>query len=267
MTDQGRGNADGSARGTATGGKGRSDHERDAGADARKVVPFPREWYGSPDELVPIDLGPPEADTADAAGSDTTQAAAFWEGGAGIDHELADPPNARLRDPATSRSAVRTEPARTSDRPSPPKPRSRRSSRRPLAVVALLAVVLAGGVAVLVSGPGTRNGTDPGARTRRQDASRAVTKAVTTPVTVTAKVPAHGARGKRTSTRTHAGRPSGDRAQSGTAAVRQPAATTQPASETNSPPSSQTSPPATTGGSLHSSGTGCAQSPDSGCLP
>ncbi len=266
MTDQGRGNADGSARGTVTGGKGRSDHERDADAEARKVVPFPREWYGSPDELVPIDLGPPEADAADVAGSDATQATAFWEGGAGTDHELADPPNARLRDPATSRSAARTEPARASDRPSPAKPRSRRSSRRPLAVVALLAVVLAGGAAVLVSGLGMQNGTDPGARARRQDASRAVTKNVTTPVTVTAKVPDHGARGKRTSTRTHAGRPSGGKAQSGTTAVRQPAAT-QPASEQDSVPSSETSPPAKTGGSSHSSGTGCAQSPDSGCLP
>ena len=161
MTDRGRGDADGSARGTVTGGKGRSDRERDADADARKVVPFPREWYGSPDDLLPIDLGRPEGDATDAAGSDATEAAAFWEGGAGTNHEVADPTDARLRDPATSRSADQNEPIRTSDGPSAPKPPSRRSPRRPLAVVALLAVVLAGGAAVLVSGLGMRNGTDP----------------------------------------------------------------------------------------------------------
>ena len=75
MTDRGRGDADGSARGTVTGGKGRSDRERDADADARKVVPFPREWYGSPDELMPIDLGRTEGDATDAAGSDAVEAA------------------------------------------------------------------------------------------------------------------------------------------------------------------------------------------------
>jgi len=266
MTDQGGGSADGSARGTATGGKSRSDHERDVDADARKVVPFPREWYGSPDELVPIDLGPPEADTADAAGSDATQAAAFWEGGAGTDHELANSPNARLRDPATSSSAVQAEPLRTSDRATPPKPPTRRFSMRPLAVAALLAVILAGAAAVLVSGLGTGRGTDPGARARRQDAARAVTKTVTTPVTVTTKVPTRGTRGRRPSARTHADRPAGDLAKSGAAGAQQPAVT-QPASEQTSLPSSETSPPAKTGSGSHNAGTGCAQSPDSGCLP
>jgi hypothetical protein len=263
MKDQGGGIADGSARGAGTGGKGRSDHERDADADARKVVPFPREWYGSPDELVPIDLGPPETDTADTAGADATQAAAFWEGGAGTEHELAYPSNARF-DPATSSSAVQTEPARSGDRPTPHKPSSQRSSRGRLAVVALLALVLAGGTAVLVSGLGARNGIHLGAHTRQQDASRAVIKTVTTPVTVKAKLPANGARGRRASTRTHASRPSGDRAHSGTTAVQPPA--TQPTSEQDSVPS-QTSPPVKIGGSSLSAGTGCAQSPDSGCLP
>ena len=108
MTDQGWGSADGSARGTATGAKGGSDDVRDA--DARKVVPFPREWYGSPDELVPIDLGPPEADAADAAGSAATEAAAFWEGDVGTERELADPADARRRDPATSRSPYKPSP-------------------------------------------------------------------------------------------------------------------------------------------------------------
>jgi hypothetical protein len=265
MTDQGWGGADGSARGTATGGKGGSDDVRDA--DARKVVPFPREWYGSPDELVPIDLGPPEADAADAAGSAATEAAAFWEGDVGTERELADPADARRRDPATSRSAVQAEPTRTRDRPSPPEPPSRRSSRRRLAVAALLAVVLASVAAMLVSGLGAEHATDPGARTQRQDASRAVTKTVTTPVTVTTKVPARGTRGNRLSTRAHAGRQAGDSGQSGTAAVQEPAAATQPASGQASVPSSETSPPATTGGSTQRAGTGCAQSPDSGCLP
>ncbi len=113
MTDQGWGNADGSARGTATGNRGGSEDGRDGGVDTRKVVPFPREWYGSPDELVPIDLGPPEVDATDAAETDATEAAAFWEGGAGGDHELTEPPDARLRDPATSGMAARTEHAPT----------------------------------------------------------------------------------------------------------------------------------------------------------
>ena len=267
MTGHGRGNAGGSARGTATGKRGGSDDGQGAGADARKVVPFPREWYGSPDELMPIDLGSPEADVADAAGFDATEAAAFWEGGVGADHRLADPSDQRRRDPARTRPAVHTEPGPTSDRPTRPQAASRRVAVRPLAVAALLAVALAGVAAVLVSGLGAAgHGTDPGARSQRHDASRAVTKTVTTPVTVTTKVPDHGGRGKRTSTRTHAGRPAGDSAQSGTTAVKQPAAT-HPTSDQDSVPSSQTSPPATAGGSLHSAGTGCTQSPDSGCLP
>jgi len=113
---------------------------------------------------------------------DTTQAAAFWEGGARIDHELADPPNARLARPVqTSRSAVRTEPARTSGpSQSPQATFTTLLATDPLAVVALLAVVLAGGVAVLVSGPGHsewhRSGRFAlGGRMR----PRAVTKAVT----------------------------------------------------------------------------------------
>jgi hypothetical protein len=265
MTDQGWGSADGSAGGTATGGKGGSDEGRDAGADARKVVPFPREWYGSPDELVPIDLGPPRADATDAANSDATEAAAFWEGGAGADHELADPPDTREHDPATSSSAARAEPPRTSDRPTSPKPATRRLSIRPLAVAALLAVILAGMAGLLVSGLGTRRGTDPGAGARRKDAARAVTQTVTTPVTVTTRVSARGTRGRRPSARRHADRPASDRAPSGTAVVQQPAAT-QPSDQT-SLPSSETTPPAKTGSGSHRAGTGCAQSPDSGCLP
>jgi hypothetical protein len=267
MTDQDWGSADGSARGTATGGKRGSDDGRDADADARKVVPFPREWYGSPDELVPIDLGPPKADGTDAANSDTTEAAAFWEGGAGTDHELADPPDTRQHDPSTSSSGVQAEPPRANDRSTPPTPPTRRFSIRPLAVAALLAVLLAGAAAVLVSGLGTVGGTDPGARARRHDAARAVTKTVTTPVTVTTKVPARGTRGRRPSTGAHAGRLSGDGAQAGTAAAQQPATTTQPTSEQGAAPSSETSPPAKTSGGSHSAGTGCAESPDSGCLP
>jgi hypothetical protein len=267
MTDQGWGSADGSARGTATGGKSGSDDGRDADEDARKVVPFPREWYGSPDELVPIDLGPPGADLTDATNSDATEAAAFWEGGAGTDHELADPPDTRQHDPATSSAAIQAEPPGTSDRPTPPKPPTRRFSIRPLVVAALFAVVLAGAATVLVSGLGTRRQIDASARARRQDEARAVTKTVTTPVTVTTKVPARVARGKRPSTGTHVGRPASDRTQSATARVQQPAATTPPASGQDSVPSSDTSPPVKTGSGSHSAGTGCAQSPDSGCLP
>jgi hypothetical protein len=230
-------------------------------------VPFPREWYGSPDELVPIDLAPPEADATDAAGSGATEAAAFWEGGAGTDHELADPSDQRRRDPATSRSAVHTEPAPTSDRPNRPKAASRRVAVRPLAVAALLAVVWAGVAAVVVSGLGARHGTDPGGLAQRQQAARALTETVTTPVTVTATAPARGTRGERPATHTHTGSAAGSRPDSGTAAAQQSAAAKQTAALEEPAPSSVTSTPAATGGSSQSPGAGCTQSPDSGCLP
>lgn len=50
-----------------------------AGATGANVVPFPRSWYGSPDELVPIDLEPPVTSGRQASVADAT---AFWGGDA-----------------------------------------------------------------------------------------------------------------------------------------------------------------------------------------
>src|SRR5579863_4448048 len=53
--------------------------EEGGAADTRaaNVVPFPRAWYGSVEELVPIDLAPPRS----AQRSDTVaDASAFWGG-------------------------------------------------------------------------------------------------------------------------------------------------------------------------------------------
>src|SRR5579875_15 len=53
--------------------------EGGVGGTETNVVPFPRSWYGSVDELVPIDTGPsPEPDRP----SSLADASAFWGGDA-----------------------------------------------------------------------------------------------------------------------------------------------------------------------------------------
>lgn len=60
-----------------SGAKEQAEEDRAAGGPAANVVPFPRSWYGSVDELVPIDPQPPRA----ARSSDTVaDANAFWAG-------------------------------------------------------------------------------------------------------------------------------------------------------------------------------------------
>lgn len=60
---------------------GAKDQAEAGGVDGAgaNVVPFPRSWYGSVDELVPIDPGPPP-DTDRSSSS--TDATAFWGGDA-----------------------------------------------------------------------------------------------------------------------------------------------------------------------------------------
>ena len=54
--------------------------EGGVGVAGAKVVPLPRSWYGSVDELVPIDPGPPPGPDGP---SSLTDASAFWGGGDG----------------------------------------------------------------------------------------------------------------------------------------------------------------------------------------
>lgn len=60
-----------------SGAKDQAEEGGAAGGAAANVVPFPRTWYGSVDELVPIDLEPPRnGRQSDPAGD----ASAFWGG-------------------------------------------------------------------------------------------------------------------------------------------------------------------------------------------
>jgi hypothetical protein len=78
MADHGR-NADGATGGIATGNAGTADATRAEPAAAPNVVAFPGDWIGPLDELVPINLEPPEQDSPDAS--------SFWDGDPTAVHE------------------------------------------------------------------------------------------------------------------------------------------------------------------------------------
>lgn len=77
MGDRGR-DAEGGAGGVATGETGPENARRAKHADAPNVVPFPGDWIGPLDELVPIDLDPLSEDGATASD--------FWDGDTAV-HE------------------------------------------------------------------------------------------------------------------------------------------------------------------------------------
>jgi hypothetical protein len=78
MADHGR-NADGATGGIATGDKGAAGATSADQAAEPNVVPFPGDWIGPLDELVPINLEPPEQDSPDAS--------SFWDGDPTAVHE------------------------------------------------------------------------------------------------------------------------------------------------------------------------------------
>jgi hypothetical protein len=310
LTDQDW-DVEGGAGGAASGGDGSAspsapaDGRRDgAQRDARsaKVVPFPGNWFGAVEDLVPIYPDPvpirpnpvppepvprevepvhsvvgvvPQPNTPPADASD------FWEGDAATLQELADTTDAPssialLRSPAaasrkSSRRVDADAAAQSGERDdgevgSPEKAGGRR--RRALAIGGLLAAaVIGGGVLALNLLPGAaKSGAvrHPGALgAASARRPQAITDTITASVTVTTKAP-------RRTHRHHAIRTAGTKTTA--AEVSKPTAdsgadTASPTSEVS--PASTTPPAGSSSGSGGSaaSGSGCVQSPDSGCLP
>ncbi len=277
MADQGWGDADDPAGGAADAGK-----KADADAQAN-VVQFPRDWIGPLDELVPIDLGP-DPTAASGAGD----AGGFWDGDISGERSVPEPdwddgPRAR----AGSRASARPNP--------PPAARGR---RRGLALSGGGLLLMAAVAVVLVATGGL--GRIGGGATRRDRQVRTLTETVTAPATerTTADVSA----GRRV----RSGALSAAATEHAAAAARRRQATDNAGTEahhrshatgaegapepTGATPEVGAGPSAsattgqnpgagvTTGDAVSTSGGGqssnssttgsaCAQSPDSGCLP
>jgi hypothetical protein len=286
MADQDRGNADGTAGGPAGGSMAGGEGGHVAGADAPNVVPFPRDWFGSVDDLVPIDLEPQSGSSA----------AAFWEGDAAVADDVAatrrqaeagtgtsngfdtggafDAGSRGTSGTASATSTVRGGRARGSRQPIG----SRRGvAWKIVAVAILLAAVFGGAAFVLNRNDAPRR--HAAAVQGQKHAAKPLTETVTAPVTVTATVPARtDVRKQRPKSpkRLHKTRPRTTIVDRTTAPIRP----TPPSSDvvsTSEPPAGSSSKnqdsgsaqgaASTPSASSQSSGGGCAQSPDSGCLP
>ncbi len=279
MADRGRGDANGQGGGADVGKSAAADAQM---ADAN-VVPFPRDWIGPLDELVPIDLGPaPAASSGDAAG--------FWGGDISGEREAPEPewgeePRADAR------------PQRSSD-PAPPHASQGRRRGLALSGCGVLLVAALAAVLLVTSGLGSSHDGPGVARPDRQ--VRTLTETVTAPagVTTTASVSAgrsvksgvliaatteHGTtRAKRKSSsqsaRGDGGDPTGETgsrsaaeagdqssdAEGGTS----PSVTTDDVVANGQTPGGRV---VTSGRAVQSpksrAGSTCVQSPDSGCLP
>ncbi len=259
MADQDSGNADGAAGSEANGRTGSGDSGVGTGTDAANVVPFPRDWFGSVDELVPIDLEP--------SCSVANDAAAFWDGDA---EEIGDPapsPEARRGDAGASGSGGAASRPIHAYHATEPK---RRAFWKPVAAVMLVLVVAGAAVALVAGGGAPRELRAAGPR-HPQDQMKTLTETVTAPVTVTTTEPARTRRNKR---RAKSPKPTHG---ANVGATSLPVASHAIAPSANIGVSSQVPARVSSGtksgshqsrlGSSSRSSGGCAQSPDSGCLP
>ena len=264
------------------------------------VVPFPGNWFGSVDELVPVHPEPPASvveiatPVREAPAASAADASDFWEGEADAFGEVptaADPQSsiALLRSPNAAKRGnsvpggvatpdSHTQSGRDEQSASAPRSTNRTVRVRALAAAALVAavagVVLATHALTAVRDPKVDRGPQHLGTVNGRNAARVVTQTVTTPVTVTTARPArkhrHRAakppvRRKRTGS---AGRTipkttatSSSTAVSGSVA---PAAPSDTATSDTSGSAAVSNQNSTAGGS----GAGCAAlSPDSGCRP
>lgn len=284
MTDQDW-EVDGAAGAAANGGGAESQAAPEGPRPPRptNVVPFPGNWFGSIDELVPLGTG---ANAATAA----ADANAFWDGEALPLEELA-PPDVRAAGPPTAAAASAQDTTALAEGPRADIGHVAVISSRRLPRVALLCTVLlaavAGGVLLLAHAlpVGGHSPSAPVARTADVPAARVLTETVTAPLTVTTRAavrtrqrgagPLTGVKQpKRTaqSPSRRGGRPRNSVSPSVTRGSAVSQLSTWAASPTAPASSGATSPP--TAGGLASgtsadgrSQSGCAQSPDSGCLP
>jgi hypothetical protein len=253
------------------------------------VVPFPGNWFGSIDELVPIHsetgarqltpIGDGAAPPPESTAEPTPDASAFWEGEAAPLQRVVAAPTDPASPLVDADLIPEPETAETGDAPQP-----RRRVRAPALAVLVLAAAAAGVllvVHVIPVGPGSRAARDRGltAAASARHAKQVVTQTVTSPVrtvttTILARTHRHGARAGTDRTKPTGTLGSASKTARGTSTVPGSPAPQQPSAtdlatphETSS--SSSGSSEATTNRSSGHSGSRCAGavSPDSGCLP
>lgn len=314
LTDHDR-DVDGGAGGTASGGGGpaspsapsdrRSARMASDGGSA-KVVPFPGNWFGAVEDLVPIHPEPvpaapesvplraeparPVVEVAsppvESSSTSAADASDFWEGDAATLQQvpavadslssigLLRSPAAPSRKPsARSGAADPLASGQPEGRAAAPSAGSRRRGVWRPAFVALLGAVVIGGAVLAMNlvSDGATSGTvrhPGGTATVAEHRPPAATDTITSTVTVTTKA-------KPRRRRHHVNRVAGTKTT--TVEVNDPSAGAGDSADSSSgaPPtgtvsSGSTAPAPSSGtasGGSSGAGSGCVQSPDSGCLP
>jgi hypothetical protein len=274
----------GGSTGTDGGAADRRSGREKPDARAANVVPFPGNWFGSVDELVPIhsEADAPQLTTfakaaappPESSAEPTPDASAFWDGEAApLQRVVAAPTD--LPSPLVDADML-PEPgaAQTGDAPQ----RRGRVRAPALAVLAAAAAGVLLVVHVIPVGPGSRTARDHGltaaasGRHDKQVATQTVTSPVTTVTTTTAaRTHHHGSRAgtdrtKPARTLGSASKPAhGTSSAHGSPAAQQPPATDlAPTHETSSSNSGSSQANRSAG---HPGSCAGAVSPDSGCLP
>jgi hypothetical protein len=291
-----------SAAGAAGGADDRRSAPDPSGSPTAKVVPFPGNWFGSVDELIPIrpasrgpvielapdtglareGTGPLDVDVAAADASD------FWEGDADALEEVSVPAEpqsaiALLRSPGAPKRKPASGHTRGAQSGSSTEADPVSENHRARGVIAALVALAAAAVCVLLATGALSGRADPGKRLHTghlatvagHHAAPAVTQTITSAVTVTTTVRTrpHHPRAARTGIARRAGTAgrtevthttSGSTSLNGAASQTVPASTPPPSISTATSTPSHSSATSTSS----SSGSGCAaQSPDSGCRP
>ena len=292
--------ATGGSAGTASGTEASQPGPGSSESQPANVVPFPGNWFGSVEDLVPVHpephspvfVGPPADDPPVVSAADASD---FWEGDAATLQEVSAPTEstssiALLRSPGAPKRRS-SAPVRGSSEPEGfagpegsaglagaagpegAEPESAPPNRHALTrgLVALACIALVGGVLLLAQVvPGQRGSgltRRPGHRdaAARQQTTDVVTQTVTAPVTSTSTVRVRTHRGQSAKRSTQKPSSTETSAASGGATGSSGRISgLQISSNTSSPPAAPSHAPPSSG----SSGTGCvAQSPDSGCRP
>ncbi len=227
-----------------------------------KILPFPRDWFGPVDDLVPVFPEP-------ASGPAAISAASFWDEDAGAVHQVVESLDRRwVGDGADEGLQSLESDAEDQDQAVVAEPRGRVRRVRVFAIaggVFCLLLVCAAVVFVLLTG-GLRHSlslfsTTPAAsHTTRAESAATSTPSQTVRVVVRAKKVVSR---RRHGSRTVAGRSSDKTSPDRTSHESSPAATSVQPDHSAAPTPST----ADTAGSSGSAGAGCVQSPDSGCMP
>jgi hypothetical protein len=230
-----------------------ADDGAPAGTEASglaKILPFPRDWFGPIEDLVPVF---PESD-----GVRAVSAASFWDEDAGAVHQLVESLDVRADDPNAEVA---------------PEHAARWGRGRWVAWVgsalALVSVCAAGAIVLLSGGlhhpllmTGAGQATGHRAQRRPTEAAKpAPTVTVVVSARPSVKTPRHRA---RVGAASHTFKVAAVAVESGGRASRAPSThvATGAASDVTSVSASHLET-----GSASSAGAGCAESPDSGCMP